>query len=176
MKTIRILLVVAGLALILGLSNWTIAGKRQVIAEGKVLLLELAPVDPRSLMQGDYMALAMNPNTMPDEATMRALPYRGTVILALDAAGVGKFARLDDGGALAAGEMRIKFRRHDEDWRGPRLDYGAQSFFFQEGQADAFAVARYAVLKVAADGGTVLTDLADENRAVITPPKLEENW
>jgi len=29
----------------------------RILSDGRVLLLELAPVDPRSLMQGDYMAL-----------------------------------------------------------------------------------------------------------------------
>ena len=31
--------------------------KETTILKGKLVYLELAPVDPRSLMQGDYMAL-----------------------------------------------------------------------------------------------------------------------
>ena len=37
--------------------NSAIWQKERHIAEGEVVYLELAPVDPRSLMQGDYMAL-----------------------------------------------------------------------------------------------------------------------
>jgi len=156
------------LALILALTNWDIAQKRKVIADGQVLLLELRPVDPRSLFQGDYMALALADATMPDSATVATLPYRGTVILSLDTERVGRYVRLDDGTPLQANELRVRYRRH-KDWRGERLDYGAQSFFFQGGDAAVYQDAKYALLRVAEDGGTVLTDLADQNRAAIKP-------
>lgn len=166
MKKIRLAVVIAGLALVLGLANWDIAQKRAVIADGKMLLLELRPADPRSLFQGDYMALALANDTMPDPAVIATLPYRGTVILALDPNGVGHFGRLDDGTAPDADELRVQYRRH-VDWRGPRLDYGAQAFFFQEGKADLYQDAKYALLRVAEDGSTVLTDLADKDRVAI---------
>ncbi len=172
LKAVRIAVVLVGLALILGLANWDILGKRKVIAEGATLLLELRPADPRSLFQGDYMALALADETMPDAATIATLPYRGTVILALDAQGVGRFARLDDGAPPQAGEMRVQYRRH-EDWRGARLDYGAQAFFFQEGDAELYNAAKYALLRVAEDGSTVLTDLAGEDRQPIEPQPIE---
>ncbi len=169
MKAARIAVVLAGLVLILGLANWDIMGKRKVVAEGAPLLLELRPADPRSLFQGDYMALALADNSMPDAATIATLPYRGTVILALDSSGVGRFARLDDGAPLQASEMRVQYRRH-QDWQRGRLDYGAQSFFFQERDAERYSAAKYALLRVAEDGSTVLTDLAGEDRQPIKPP------
>lgn len=169
MKSPRVAIVILGLALILGLANWDILGKRRVVAEGAPLLLELRPVDPRSLIQGDYMALGLAEHTMPDKATMATLPYRGTVIMAVDEKGIGRFARLDDGAPPAAGELRVQFRRHG-DWRGPRLDYGAQAFFFQEGDGELYRDAKYALLRVAADGSTVLTDLADKDGVPIKRP------
>ena len=48
---------IGSLLIILALVNWSIAEKEKHLAEGKVVYLKLAPVDPRSLMQGDYMAL-----------------------------------------------------------------------------------------------------------------------
>lgn len=168
MTRARLLIALAGLAIILGLANWDIARKRAVVADGALLLLELRPADPRSLLQGDYMALALVDAAMPDEATIKQLPYRGTVILSLDENRVGRYARLDDGSPLKPDELRVQFRRHEE-WSGARLDYGAQSFFFQEGDAELYRNARYGVLRVAADGGTILTDLADENRGTIRP-------
>jgi uncharacterized membrane-anchored protein len=173
MKTARIVLVLVGLALILGLANWDILGKRKVIAEGAPLLLELRPVDPRSLFQGDYMDLALADETMPDAATIATLPYRGTVILALDAEGVGRFARLDDGAPLQTAEMRVQYRRHD-DWRGARLDYGAKAFFFQEGDAEFYNDAKYALLRVAEDGSTVMTHLAGKDRRPMMPPVVKQ--
>ena len=166
MKKARVAIALVGLALILALMNWDIGQKRKVIADGQVLLLELRPVDPRSLFQGDYMALALADATMPDAATVATLPYRGTVILSVDGDRVGRYVRLDDGTALQANELRVRYRRH-EDWRGARLDYGAQSFFFQEGEAAIYQDAKYALLRVAEDGGTILTDLADQNRVAI---------
>lgn len=169
MKAVRIVIVLAGLALILGLTSYDILGKRKVIAVVAPLLLELRPADPRSLIQGDYMALALADDTMPDAATITTLPYRGTVVLTLDAQGVGRFARLDDGAALQTGEIRVQYRRH-EDWRGARLDYGAQAFFFQGGDAELYNDAKYALLRVAGDGSTVLTDLVGEDRQPIKRP------
>ena len=168
MKRARWIVVVAGLVLILGLANWQIAQKRAVIADGQVLLLELRPADPRSLIQGDYMALALADAAMPSTTVVEGLPYRGTVILSLDENRVGRYARLDDGSPVQAGELRLQYRRH-QDWRGARLDYGAQSFFFQGGDAAVYEGARYAILRVADDGSTVLTDLAGEDRAAIKP-------
>ena len=51
------LIALATLVLILGLVNLSIVGKEKHLSDGRAVYLELAPVDPRSLMQGDYMAL-----------------------------------------------------------------------------------------------------------------------
>src|SRR6185312_12333649 len=88
-----------------------------LMSAGEVLLLELRPADPRSLFQGDYMALALADATMPGSTIITSLPYRGTVVLSLDENRVGRYARLDDGTPLKANEMRVQYRRH-EDWRG----------------------------------------------------------
>lgn len=168
MTRARWMIALAGLALVLVLANWDIAQKRAVVANGQVLLLELRPADPRSLFQGDYMRLALADAAMPTATVIKDLPYRGTVILALDENRVGRYARIDDGSPLTDEELRVQYRRHQE-WRRPRLDYGAQSFFFQEGDAALYQAAKFAVLRVAEDGSTVLTDLAGEDRAAIRP-------
>ena len=46
-----------GALLVLGVVNAAIVGKETIKREGDTVYLPLAPVDPRSLMQGDYMAL-----------------------------------------------------------------------------------------------------------------------
>ena len=48
--------IIAGIIVLL-LINWSITGKEQHLKEGKIVYLQLAPVDPRSIMQGDYMML-----------------------------------------------------------------------------------------------------------------------
>ncbi len=54
-KTYFYLLVL--IAVILAVMNTAIWQKEQILAEGETVYLKLAPVDPRSLMQGDYMRL-----------------------------------------------------------------------------------------------------------------------
>ena len=44
-------------AIVLLLINYSIYQREQHIAHGQTVYVQLAPVDPRSLMQGDYMAL-----------------------------------------------------------------------------------------------------------------------
>ena len=53
----RSYLMIALSVLVLGVLNYGIYQKEQIKNQGDIVLLELAPVDPRSLMQGDYMRL-----------------------------------------------------------------------------------------------------------------------
>ena len=46
-----------GALLVLGAVNGAIVGKERIRRDGELVFLALAPVDPRALMQGDYMAL-----------------------------------------------------------------------------------------------------------------------
>jgi len=50
-------IVIGMLLVILAVMNFSIVGKEQHLKQGDTVYLKLAPVDPRSLMQGDYMAL-----------------------------------------------------------------------------------------------------------------------
>ena len=52
-----LLLVVVTVVALLTMVNWRIAQFEQLLQDGKVVRFALAPVDPRSIMQGDYMAL-----------------------------------------------------------------------------------------------------------------------
>lgn len=149
---IRRILFWCGLALVVTVVNWQIAAKQAILDQGTAMLVPLRPVDPRSLMQGDYMRLAYA-DPIPDSLTV---PERGVLVVDMPD-GVIRFRRLDDGTALAAGEYRLAYRRS-----GSATEFAADSFLFQEGQADRYAKARYAVLKVAADGTALLSSLADE--------------
>ena len=57
MKKQSRILIITNLLLLLGYLNWSIYQKEQTLRDGQLVLFELAPVDPRSLMQGDYMSL-----------------------------------------------------------------------------------------------------------------------
>lgn len=155
----------AGLAAVAAAAAWMICGKERLRAEGRTVLLELAPVDPRSLMQGDYMRLAY---TLQSEAPPSSgLPRRGRLVLKLDANGIGRFARLDDSSPLAGDEVRIAFKN-----RGG-LRIGAETFLFEEGSARRFQRARYARLLVNEQGEALLAGLLDAGLKEIprAPPR-----
>lgn len=160
-------MVVVGLLVVLGLVNFDIYSKQRIVETGREILLRLRPADPRSLIQGDYMVLRYDTSLFPKRDVMDALPYSGRVVLSLDADNVATFSRLDDGTPLADNEVRLRFRHRS---RTGELRYGAESYFFQEGQAKRFSNAKYGVLHLDPSGKSVLVAVADEKQEKI-PPK-----
>jgi uncharacterized membrane-anchored protein len=144
----------AGL-LVLALANYGIAARERLLREGQVVLLELVPVDPRSLMQGDYMRLdyvvAQEAFPWPGDRPVRA---DGHIVVAVDANRIGRFRRRADGRPLAPGEVALRYRV-----RSAEPYFATNAFFFQEGQAGAYGLARYGEFRVGADGEMILTGL-----------------
>lgn len=143
----RSLLVVA-VVLVLGAVNWSIVAKERIKTQGERIYLELAPVDPRSLMQGDYMALRFALAT-EIEAT-----ESGSAPLSVDERGIATLSR-----SPKPGDLRIRYReRNGQVW------LGTNAYFFEEGQAQRFEGARYGEFRIDRDTGeAVLVALADEN-------------
>lgn len=146
--------------------NASIYGKEQLLKNGRVVLLELAPVDPRSLMQGDYMALRFKAANDAFGARIgsRDMPVDGKLVLGLDERNVAAFKRFDGGAPLAANEAVIRYRI-----RGDKPKFATNAFFFQEGHADYYAKARFGEFRVADNGECVLTGLRDENLKKLGP-------
>jgi uncharacterized membrane-anchored protein len=134
--------------------NGLIVHKERVLDTGAPMLVELRPVDPRSLMQGDYMTLRYRIADRFDSH-----PRDGQMVVRLDERGVADFVRWNDGAPLKAGERLLRYRDREN---GVRL--GAEAFFFQEGKGDLYAKARYGELRVTARGDAVLVGLRDEER------------
>jgi len=144
----------AGLA-VLAFVNFGIYQRERLVTDGRVVLLKLSPVDPRSLMQGDYMRLNF-------EVADQAFPFQsrplldGHVVVALDGQNVGHFRRLADTRPLAAGEVALRYRI-----RAGQPNFATNAFFFEEGQAQAYAGAAYGEFRVGGDGEMILTGLRD---------------
>jgi len=142
------LLVVVGLALVLGAVNWSIVAKEHIKTNGERIYLELAPVDPRSLMQGDYMALRF---ALADRIDATG---SGSAPLIIDARGI---ATLNPD--ASAGGLRIRYRI-----RGGRVWLGTNAYFFEEGTAARYEGARYGEFRVDHESGeAVLTGLRDRD-------------
>lgn len=155
---------VVGLLLVLGVANYTIWQRQQVVDHGHTVLLELRPVDPRSLMQGDFMELRYANEVFPRASVRQSLPRRGAIILTVNENNVATFSRIDDRSTLAKNERRLRYKQVDETGE---IRLGAESFFFEEGQADKFEDARFGVLHVDSAGNSVLVGLANEQHQVI---------
>ncbi|MDK9697684.1 MAG: GDYXXLXY domain-containing protein [Siculibacillus sp.] len=158
----RILFVVVGVA-ILAFLGWRVRDAEALIASGEVVLLELAPVDPRSLIQGDYMRLSW----AAERRSITIEGATGTIVLGLDARRVGDFRRLATAGAAGEGELAFDVRRGGADGR---IAIEPHSFLFQEGHADLYAKAKYGIFRVDPAGRHLLTGLADAEGRRIDPP------
>ncbi len=143
-------------------ANWIIFGKEDHLHSGRMVLLEAAQYDPRSLMQGDYMALTYPVCNEIDAQIEAAARGEGQVVLRVDADNVGHFRRLHAAESLAADEILLHYRIR---WgRANKVRVAAEEFFFQEGLATEFARASYAELRVTAAGRTLLVGLRDDQR------------
>lgn len=184
-----------GLIITLSAVNISITKFESQLANGRVVLLKLAPVDPRSLMQGDYMVLNYQLEDDIAEALSQSvkktatdediegdlandtwfrpnLPeqfwhYNGFVILQLDKHRVGHFVRLaDTPTATANNEIALHYKI-----RNGSIYIATNAFFFQEGQAQAFEAAEFGLFRVNDKGAPLLQSMVNEDFAVIAPEK-----
>ena len=165
MKKYRKQILIINLILVLAMVNYAIFKKEKTLREGQLVLLELAPVDPRSLMQGDYMQLRYKIARLQDFAEpqkkpeIETLPNSGYYIVILDSNKVAKKRRIQkDITPLNTNEIPLKYHKNKH-----QIYLGAESYFFQEGDANKYEKAKYGALKVARDGEAVLVGLYDEN-------------
>lgn len=177
MQTKPVLKWLAGGVVLLTLvvTNFSIYQKERLLASGAVVILELAPVDPRSLMQGDYMALRYAVTQPLQQALYQqreaclevktaCLPASGNIVIHVDEQQRATSAVFDQGQPLQAGEKVMQYHLSSGS-----LNIGTPSYFFQEGHAERFASARYGEFRVASDGTALLTYLLDENGKRILP-------
>ena len=150
--------------------NHAIWTKEQQISDGRQVLLELAPVDPRSIMQGDYMRLrfAIANDIRQAMTATNTANMEGLVWVRLDEQGVGRFEGLIKPDAMSDDVLGMQFRV-----RNNRVQFATNAFFFQEGDAKKFDQARYGAFRVAADGGLLLTAMHDKDHQLIGENRLD---
>lgn len=133
-----------------------------ILQQGETVTLELQPIDPRSIIQGDYVMLAYKvgnleiPNGMYDE--------RVKMVLRKDEQNIYQYAG---------------YYYHDKKWNkdyqpqsddvimtgryngGNQVHFGIESYFVPEGTGlEVEENARFAIVKVAKDGNAILTKLS----------------
>ncbi len=160
MNRLRQVLPMVGILLVLGYTAWFVYDKEQILSDGDLVLFALAPVDPRSLLQGDFMRLRYE---IGDGLEREELPTRGFLVYRLDPQGVARFARIQlNPTPLGAGEGIIQFRRRRAGAiRNGTISLGAESYFFEEGSAEKYGRASYGGMRINQDGQAVLVGLWD---------------
>lgn len=132
-----------------------------LLANGSTVILKLAPSDPRSMLQGDYVIINYEISDVPDE--WRPEDARDgdkvTAVVTPGADGVHVLKRLlgtDD--SLLPGEVAINGK-----WRWRGIEYGIESFFVEEGTGlDVERTAQYAEVRVGQNGNALLVRLLSE--------------
>ena len=164
------LIAIISLILILIGINWSIANKENHLKNGTIAYLKLRPVDPRSLMQGDFMALRFE---LADKI-IKALPKASNnsrrwnrnrvaatnrhVIVVLDKQRVASFKGLfTKKSKLANNEIKMQFRV-----RNGHVKFATNAFFFQEGTAKIYEKAKFGQFRVNKNGELLLAAMFDE--------------
>jgi len=165
---------IGALIIILALVNWSIAGKEKHLKEGKTVYLELAPVDPRSLMQGDYMALRFRlanevftslPKTKDRKRWRHDVAASdGFVVTSLDERNIGSFKSLYKDQPLSGNEILLRYRV-----RNGTVKFATNAYFFQEGHGKYYRPARYGQFRVDKKGELLLVEMYDKNLNKLEP-------
>jgi uncharacterized membrane-anchored protein len=146
--------------------NLSIYQKEQHRKKGENLYLELAPVDPRSLMQGDYMALRFKVTNAIYDAlkqqsnnpqSHRLKASQGEAIIRLDKHRIGTFKALYTNQKLLKDEILLYYRV-----RNAHIKLATNAFFFQEGSGKIYERAKYGHFRIK-NSHPLLVDMFDEN-------------
>lgn len=156
MKKYKWIIILLNLIILLVYFNYSVSKKEELLKDGQLILLQLAPVDPRSLMQGDYMNLRY---AISNSTGTEHLPKRGYCVVRLDSKGIAEKVRFQqETTPLNKDEYLIKYTAPNE-WN---INIGAESFFFQEGQAKKYERAKYGGVRIDKDGNSLLVGLYNE--------------
>lgn len=146
---------VLGFFLILLFINGLIVHHEKSLASGRRVVLELAPADPRSIMQGDYMRLRYR-----IASEIHPSSSSGQVYLKLASDDTVEHVLKEE----TPGTVGLAYRVHEG-----RMMFNIESYFFQEGQRRRFEAARYAEVKISSGGTATLVCLLDEKFQPIEP-------
>jgi len=167
-------LLTAATALVLSLCLWGIWSNERTLAHGQPVFVKLAPVDPRSLMQGDYMRLRYAIQSdlllhMPQSWAQTQMPRPSYAYVVLDEQGratgihsIGsQLTPLPEGATLA---VKLRGKTYS-----PSI--AAEEFFFQEGHGKIYETAKWAELRVDPSGKALLLNLRDDALEILGETK-----
>ena len=158
------------MVLVLLFFGFNIVKNEKVLSEGEIVLLELRPVDPRSLMQGDYMTLHYE---VCNHIYGLEAESNKFCVVQLDDDRVAHFVSLTNDAAVALreDELLLRYSLEKNSWGEKFYTIGSNSYFFQEGTAIKYETAKYGMLKVVTKGELIgtcsLVGLCDADKNLI---------
>ncbi|MBM9589126.1 GDYXXLXY domain-containing protein [Leptospira sp. 201903075] len=161
MKEKSILILLVNLLLLFGILTYSVSKKESIRREGRLIFLPLVPKDPRSLFQGDYMILSYDWGVLESEKNAKA-PKRGCLVFQIENDFIRPIRLQSSFTDIQTSEHCLQYYRSEFE-----IKVGAESFFFQEGDADIFSEAKYAGLRFIegnTDGDKLLVGLYDKNK------------
>ncbi|MGD8349465.1 MAG: GDYXXLXY domain-containing protein [Gammaproteobacteria bacterium] len=136
--------------------NVEIAGKEQIVRNGTTALLRIAPRDPRSLLQGDYMALRYSIAGAVASSAEQSGINDGIVVIELGELDEAKFVSLYTGQQLQDRQHLLRYRK-----RGDSVRIASDAYFFEAGTDREYSSARFGEIRIDSNGDAVLIGLRD---------------
>lgn len=154
------ILVVLNLLLLMIAFGYSVVKEERNLKQ-KTFYIKTAPVDPRSLIQGDYMILNYD---ITESARGEARNLRkGYIRVRLNNLKVAEFMEVSkEYFPSSDNELSIQFRQNDST-----IDIGVNSYLFQEGTGNRFQRAQYAEVIELKSGKLRLKHLLDKDFNII---------
>lgn len=159
-KAVPILLIIL---LQLGLTGYQVGKSEWILSQGTEIKLALAPVDPRSLLQGDYVRLNyeisdLDELPLPEEEKM-GWDKRVRVVLQRNDQGIYNFKGMTESKEPSQQPNEVILNGIQQ---GTRIKYGIESFFVPEGKGlEVETRATFALVRVGKNGDAILVTLLD---------------
>ena len=174
----------------IGFLTWVIAGRAEILRDGREIALRVHPVDPRDLLRGDYVRLGYDISSIPvslienlsvDLATTRAGPIYVRIKKAEDGYWHAVSASLYEPASAAEDDGTVDLRGQvAAGWSlGPdaslSVDYGIERFYLPEGEGRAIEqdmrTRAFGIrLAVASDGTAQIKALMDGETTLYEEP------
>jgi uncharacterized membrane-anchored protein/uncharacterized membrane protein len=159
------LLIAIVIMLQLGFIGFQTAISERLLTTGSIVKLELQPIDPRSLLQGDYVRLNYTISELPDEVGQQLddqhIQGRVEIVLAKNDQGLHEFNRIyTDGETLRSDEIVINGKKESYSWN--EINYGIENYFVPEGSGlEVEQNAHFAYVRVGSNGNAMLERLSE---------------
>ncbi|WP_270182207.1 GDYXXLXY domain-containing protein [Alkalihalobacillus sp. CinArs1] len=131
-----------------------------IVRNGTEMKLKLAPIDPRSMLQGDYVHLNYEISTLNNVKIDRQKKI--TVVLEKNDEGYHEYSGIygvegnwNDAYTPSSSDVIINGVLNGNG----SVHYGIESFFIQEGTGAKYEEMEYAIVKVGSNGNAILTEL-----------------